>query len=127
MIFNRMSMMISISACCFAAAASDCVKVTISNCCSSLSLNFSRTCGAFNDQDCPDEVISNPAYYKSTPVLNGKQPGTPGSSVLCTYKTGKCNGSWGNNLCEMSAEKTHECVNQPGGATGCTTAVPGPV
>ncbi|USO00301.1 MAG: hypothetical protein H6810_06490 [Phycisphaeraceae bacterium] len=117
--------LIGVGAICFGASAG-CVSVSISNCCDALGLNFTRACGFFHDQDCPDEVISNPAYYKATAVLNGKHPGTPGESVLCTYKTGSCNGSWGNNLCEMSGEKTHECVNQPGGEDGCTTAQPVP-
>ena len=102
-------------------AVGSCVIANIRNCCDTLGLNTTRVCGFLRDQDCPDEVITNPSFYDSTTVLNGHQPGSSGSSVLCVYKTGRCTGLFGNNLCEMSGEKTHECVNEPAGQAGCTT------
>lgn len=109
-----------------AGAIASCVSVSVVNCCTEISLNFTRKCGAFQGQDCPDQIIANPAFYKSVQVLNGHHPGTPAPSVVCQYKTGRCTGLWGNNLCEMSDVKTHECANQPAGASGCTTGTPHP-
>lgn len=107
-------------------AIASCVTVSIANCCNEISLNCTRKCGVFQGQDCPDEVVANPAFYKSVQVLNGHHPGAAAHSVVCEYKTGRCTGNWGNNLCEMSDLKTHECVNQPAGDSGCTTGAPFP-
>lgn len=108
------------------AIAQSCVLVTTPTCCDELGLNFTRRCGILLGQECPDEILSNPAFYKSTTVLNGVHPGTPAPSVLCQYKTGNCTGLFGNNLCEMSDVTEHECVSQPGCAIGCATATPPP-
>lgn len=109
-----------------AAVAQSCVIVSIRNCCDALPLNFSRKCGILQGQDCPDQALSNPAYYFSTSMINGNHPGSSAPSVVCEYKTGRCTGNFGNNLCEISDLKTHECVSQPAGAPGCTTASPRP-
>lgn len=108
------------------AASASCVVLYNSHCCSTLSLNLTRKCGLANDQDCPDSVDSNPPVVLSSVTLTGNHPGANGSSVLCLYKTGRCRGSLGPNLCEYSEQKQHGCTNQTAGAAGCTTMVPVP-
>lgn len=94
-----------------------CKIPTTLDCCSiaRVSLNMTRKCGLFNDQECPDRVVNNTGSVPTVvDAITGKQTQQFGESFVCSYETGRCTGSIGSNLCR----------HDPVANTSCTSSTP---
>jgi hypothetical protein len=101
--------------------AGACWITTTTDCCSlaGISLNATRKCGLLQDQDCPDIAVTNTANIdKAVSAATGKMDKSSGTSYTCTYKLGRCTGTFGSNLCAYNAEQSIGCTSSS--ATGAT-------
>jgi len=121
-----LSMAMAISA---TAVALTCWTSAIRTCCqiAELQLNTSRACGLFRDQECPDKITEDVSgLADARPAAYGQKDRTVTGSFVCKYKLGKCNGLFGNNLCEYT-DHTITCVSSVASGDSCDTSVPGMV
>ncbi len=106
-----------------------CWITTTTDCCSlaGVTLNTTRKCGLFGDQDCPDRAVTNTANIdKAVSAATGKQDKTNGTSYTCTYKIGRCTGSFGNNLCAYDPDQSIGCTSSSSSGTTCPSGEGGP-
>lgn len=102
-----------------ASASAACWTTAFTDCCSlaGVVLNTTRKCGLFQDQDCPDKIVSNVANLShAVSAGTGQTTRTEAGSFVCKYTVGTCSGSFGNNLCKYNEEQTITCTTS--GATG---------
>lgn len=108
----------ALMACGATSVAMACVIATNQDCCSlaGVTLNTTRVCGLFNDQECPDVATSNVGNVPGTiPAVSGSMSSAMGQSFACQYKSGRCRGSLGTNLCAYTQQSISCTSSTPSG------------